>query len=93
MENFVLPPAVKISDQVLFQEIEGECVLLNLKNEQYFGLNEIATRMWQLLSINPKTDLALRSLLDEYNVSEEILRNDMAVIIRDMQNQNLVIIE
>src|SRR4051812_15119232 len=40
---------VKISDDVLFQELQGEAVLLELKTGVYFGLDKVGTRVWQLL--------------------------------------------
>jgi len=40
---------VKLLPDVLSQEVDGETVLLNLNSENYFGLDEIGTRIWQLL--------------------------------------------
>ena len=37
------------SEQVLSQDVGGEAVLLDLASEQYFGLNAVGTRIWQLL--------------------------------------------
>lgn len=90
MENNSLPKKVKISDEVLFQEIEGECVLLNLSNEQYFGLDEVGTRFWHLLSEDEKIENALSNLQKEYNVDEKVLRNDLSNLIKQMQEQGLV---
>ena len=40
---------IEISEDVLFQEVGGETVLLDLASEQYFGLDAVGTRIWQLL--------------------------------------------
>ena len=37
-----------ISPGVLFQEIGGEAVLLDLASERYFGLDDVGTRIRQL---------------------------------------------
>ena len=42
-----------ISEEVLSQEVNGETVLLDLEGEAYFGLNEVGTRIWQLLQAEP----------------------------------------
>jgi hypothetical protein len=89
----LLPKTVKISDEVLFQEIEGECVLLNLSNEQYFGLDEVGTRFWHLISADGKSENALKSLQKEYAVNEETLRNDLTLLINELKEQGLVTIE
>lgn len=88
-----LPKNIKISDQVLFQEIDGECVLLNLENERYFGLNEVGTRFWQLLSENSNTANALNNLQKEYDTSEETLQSDLADLINELSEQGLVTID
>ena len=41
---------VIISPEVLFQEVSGEIVLLDLASESYFGLDEIGARIWALLN-------------------------------------------
>ena len=40
---------VSVNDDVLFQELDGEGVLLNLKTGVYFGLDSVGARVWQLL--------------------------------------------
>lgn len=88
-----LPQNVKISDKVLFQEIDGESVLLNLNNEQYFGLNEVGTRIWQLFSENSKTANALTILQNEFNVDNDTLQKDLAVLINELNLKGLIEIE
>lgn len=93
MKNNMLPRRVKISEEVLFQEIEGEGVLLNLANEQYFGLNEIGTRIWFLLTENGETASVLNRLESEYEVDARTLKNDLSNLIRELGEQGLVIVE
>jgi hypothetical protein len=50
----------QISPDVLSQEVHGETVLLDLAGETYFGLNEVGTRIWQLL----KQDHGFKDMLD-----------------------------
>ncbi len=48
---------------VLVRYLDKESVLLNLETEQYFGLDETGTRMWQLLTASPCIDSAFQELL------------------------------
>jgi hypothetical protein len=41
--------SIKISKEVLSQELAGETVLLDMASEGYFGLDAVGTRVWQLL--------------------------------------------
>ena len=54
--------------------LDRESVLLNLETEQYFGLDETGTRMWQLLTSSPNIEAAYQELLNEFDVEPEILR-------------------
>ena len=51
--NFQTTDRFSISDEVLSQEVNGETLLLDLEGESYFGLNEVGTRIWQLLQAAP----------------------------------------
>lgn len=87
--NKSLPPEIVFSPDVLFQAIDDEAVLLDMASEEYFALNELGMRMWQLLSVNGSTDDAIQQLLLEYEVEETTLRQDMAVWIDELVEHGL----
>ena len=66
-----------VSSEVLSQEVNGETVLLDLEGECYFGLNEVGTRIWQLLQGEASVGEALDTLSGEYDVSREQLESDV----------------
>jgi hypothetical protein len=39
---------IKANSQILFQKLGNESVILHLESEEYFGLNEIGTRIWEV---------------------------------------------
>ena len=75
---------------VLVSELAGESVILNLKSECYFGLDEMGTRMWNALTTSDCIESAYEGLLAEYDVGEEELRNDLAELIEKLVNQELL---
>jgi len=62
---------------VLVRFLDRESVLLNLETEQYFGLDETGTRMWQLVTASPSIDVAFHELLAEFEVEPELLRSNL----------------
>lgn len=88
-----LPSRVDVPSDVLFQELEGEAVLLNLKTERYYGLNDVGTRMWQLLTTGGDVNAAFERLSHEYAVSPEVLREDMAALIAKLSDIGLLKVE
>jgi len=84
-----LPSHISFSPDVIFQVIDDEAVLLDMASEEYFALNELGMRMWQLLSDDSATAVAIQQLLLEYDIDEHTLRQDMADWIADLVEQGL----
>ena len=84
---------ITLSTEVISQEVSGETVLLDLESENYFGLDEVGTRIWQL--INETNDLAAiyQTLLAEYDVSEERLQQDLDNLLGEISKLGLVTLE
>lgn len=75
---------------VLISNVSGESVLLNLKSERYFGLDEVGTRMLSVLTTSNSIQTAYEALLEEYDVENEALRRDLADLIDRLVEQGLL---
>jgi hypothetical protein len=82
---------VHILDDVLFQELQGEAVLLNLKTGVYLGLNPVGTRIWQLLQEDGSLARVRDTLLREYDVAPEQLTSDLLTLVGQMEQQGLLV--
>ena len=65
------------SPEALSQAVAGETVLLDLKSEKYFGLNDVGTRVWDLLQQTDDVAAIRDRLLAEYEVPEPQLDADL----------------
>ncbi len=83
----------RISDEVVSQEIDGETVLLDMQGEEYFGLNEVGTRVWQLLQQPSTIDILFSTMIKEYAVNEKELRGDLNDIIQQLLSAGLIVRE
>lgn len=79
-----------VTPDTLINVIEGESVLLNLKSESYFGLDQVGTRMWTLLTASDSIQSAYEALLDEYDVAADTLKQDMQDLIQKLIANGLV---
>lgn len=75
---------------VLVRLLDRESVLLNLDTEQYFGLDETGTRMWQLLTTLPNIDAAFQELLAEFDVEPELLRSNLTELLGRLVDSGLL---
>ena len=81
---------VVVPEGVLVRELGGEAVILNLNSEAYFGLDDVGTRMWSVLTAAESIEAACRSLLDEYDVTPEKLSEDLDALIDKLVAQGLL---
>ena len=81
---------VIVPDTVLFRDLDGETVILNLDTESYLGLDDVGTRMWTALTNQPSIQAAYDLLLAEFDVSPETLRADMERLIGEMLGHGLI---
>lgn len=77
-------------DEVLVSSLQTESVILNLKSERYFGLDDVGTRMLAILSKSDSIEAAYETLLEEYEVEGDVLRRDLASLIERLINQGVL---
>ena len=81
---------LQIAEDVLFQTVADESVLLNIADNHYYGLDDVATRMWQLLVEYGDGEAVIRKMLAEYEVDETTLRQDFAALVAEMEQRGLI---
>lgn len=88
-----LDSRVRRNEEVLSQELQGEAVLLNLKSGVYFGLDQVGTRIWQLLSEHELLAEVAQRLVQEYEVTEDRCSADLLALTEDLRLHQLVTLE
>lgn len=81
---------IVVSDRVIAKRLEDEMVLLDLGSENYFGLNEMATAMWQELTGSGTIEEAYETLLEQYEVEPEVLRADLEDLLQQLVDSRIV---
>jgi hypothetical protein len=85
-----LEDTVRVSEDVVFRELDGEAVLLHLGTGIYFGLNGVGTRIWNLLQQETSIQKVYGQLLAFYDVSPQQLQDDLISLIAEMREKGLV---
>jgi len=81
------------AESVLFRDLDGEAVLLELESGTYFGLDEVGTRFWHVLTVHGQLADALRALHEEFEVGIEPLRRDLCEFVENLIARQLVRID
>jgi Coenzyme PQQ synthesis protein D (PqqD) len=90
MKDLALCQRVKPSEDVVWRNLQGESVLLDLKTGVYFGLDGVGTRIWTLLQDHDDLQVVLAELLGEYDVPEERCASDLVELVGALAEKGLV---
>ncbi len=82
--------SITVSTEVLSQEVSGETVLLDMQSESYFGLDEVGTRIWQLLQEKDDLQAVFDAILGEYDVEADQLERDLKELLSGLEEAGLV---
>jgi len=84
---------VTFAETVFAQEVDGEMVLLDMESENYFGLDEVGTSIWQAMQEKETLKEVLEVLLEQYEVEAEMLENDLSDFVGKLVESGLVKVE
>jgi hypothetical protein len=73
----VLPERVSIDEDVAWQKVDGCVVMLVLASERYLRLDDVGSRMWELLDESVDVRTAHARLHSEYDTGASTLRQDL----------------
>jgi hypothetical protein len=87
----MLTDRVTPAPDVVAREVGGETILLDLASGNYFGLDPVGSRIWQLLEERGCTLVeACDVLIGEYEVERPQLEADVLALAERLREQNLV---
>lgn len=81
---------VRVPDGVLISRLQEESVVLNLESERYFGLDDVSTRVLSVLTSADSIEAAYASLLAEYDVDGQVLRQDLLALVESLLQQGII---
>jgi hypothetical protein len=85
-----LDHSVRIADDVVFRELDGEAVILNLQSGLYFGLDPVGTRIWRLCERHGSIRAVWLAMQDEFDATPETLRADLLAFADELLAQGLI---
>jgi len=75
---------------LLFNQIDGEVVMLSIANNEYYGMDKIGSRIWKMLEQPVSFKNLIKMLCDEFNVSEQQCKKDTIEFLTKLSDKNLI---
>lgn len=88
-----LPPlqaTVRVPEHVLMRQVGDEVVMLNLAQENYYGLNDVGARLMQLAETGATLGVIVEQLLAEFDAGREQIESDVRRIAADLIAAGLI---
>jgi hypothetical protein len=87
-----LEAVLHIPANVSFSVVGEDAFLLNTTTNQYYGLEKVGARLWQLLNENNSLRSVHQILLKEYMVEPAELERDLLEVVAHLMENGLVVL-
>ena len=86
---------MQISKEVIHREIAGEHILvpagsLALRRKGVFVISELGAEIWEMLQAGKDRSAIMATLLDDYDVTEDVLAKDMDDFLQMLRENELL---
>ena len=78
---------------VVSRTLDGQAVVLNVSSGTYIVLNEVGSRVWELIGEGTTVADVHAALLAEFDVASEVLEKDLLDVLQSFAERGLVIQE
>ena len=71
-------------------DLDGEKVMMNLDKGEYFMMNEVGSRIWEIISEPINVRRIIDTLRSEYEVDEETCKDTVVEFLGRLNNADLI---
>lgn len=80
------------SDNFVFNEVDGELVMMNIETGAYASLNETGKSIWQLLDAPKNIADVVSALVEEYDIDQSTCENEVLPFIENMVKNDVLVL-
>jgi len=81
----------KRREGVAAQVADGEAVLLDIESGEYFSLNSVGSRIWELCDGTRTAAEIISVICDEFDVAADVATADTHEILGELESERLVV--
>jgi coenzyme PQQ biosynthesis protein PqqD len=77
--------------RIVAQQAAGQWVLLDVSTGQYYGLDQVGGRIWQLCDGTRSVRQIAEVLSDEFDAAGQSVENDVAGLVSELVGESLLV--
>lgn len=91
-----MTPAVNVNNvvirtnEIVSSDMDGETIMMSLDKGMYYGLNAIATRIWELIEKPLPVSELCNILVNEFEVDRDLCQRDVCRFLGELQGDDLI---
>jgi Coenzyme PQQ synthesis protein D (PqqD) len=78
-------------DQVIAQKASNDFLLFNMHDGNYYSLNEVGCKIWELCDGTHTVEQLVEALAVEYDAPAETLTNDILELLEELRTGKLIL--
>ena len=81
---------ILVSEQVMMVDMADEVVILNTRNEHYYGLDDVSKDFWAWINEYKDIDLVLAKAVEVYPEDEIVIKRDLGEFTKQLMDAGLI---
>jgi hypothetical protein len=77
-------------EEIVASDIDGETVMMSIENGKYYGLDDIGSRIWELIEKPIRVSDLIDTLLGRYEVDRKTCERDVLKFLNELNEDEIV---
>ncbi len=91
--NISAESVVSQIEEIVASDIDDEKVMMSVEKGQYYGLDPIGSRVWELIEKPVKVSELIDALLPKYDVDRETCERDVLAFLEELHKDGILQVE
>lgn len=79
------------NDNIDAVDIDGEIAMMNIEKGKYYGFNDVASCIWEIIDKPINVKQIIEKLLSEYDVEEEVCKTTVINFLSNLYSEDLIL--
>jgi len=80
-------------EEIVASDIDGETVMMSVENGKYYGLDDIGSRIWELIERPIRISDLIDRLLERFDVDRETCEKDVLKFLNELNDDRILVVE
>ena len=92
-KNISTESIVSQTEDIVANDIDDEKVMMNVEKGQYYGLDPIGSRVWELIERPIRVSELIDALAPKYDVDRETCERDVLAFLEELREDGILRVE